>query len=142
MRRGPSPSRSFGGLLRAGEVLDALHHDAAHERGDLRHALAGLLRPDEAGDGRAAVAHRLAGDERDVARRLVDAAGVLGQVVAGRGERPGAMFADMELIGLPHVVVIGDRNIDEGVFEYKNRRTGEKQNIPFDDIINFLTASN
>ena len=59
-----------------------------------------------------------------------------------RKERPGVMFADMELIGLPHVVVIGDRNIDEGVFEYKNRRTGEKQNIPFDDIINFLTAAN
>ena len=59
-----------------------------------------------------------------------------------RKERPGVMFADMELIGLPHVVVIGDRNIDEGVFEYKNRRTGEKQNIPFDDIIDFLTASN
>ena len=59
-----------------------------------------------------------------------------------RKERPGVMFADMELIGLPHVVVIGDRNIDEGVFEYKNRRTGEKQNIPFDDIVDFLTASN
>jgi prolyl-tRNA synthetase len=49
------------------------------------------------------------------------------------------MFADMELIGLPHVVVIGDRNIDAGVFEYKNRRTGEKQDIPFDEIVAFLT---
>ena len=58
-----------------------------------------------------------------------------------RKERPGVMFADMELIGLPHVVVIGDRNIDEGMFEYKNRRTGEKQNIPFDQIIPFLTQA-
>ncbi|MGX9463001.1 proline--tRNA ligase [Shewanella sp. A14] len=56
-----------------------------------------------------------------------------------RKERPGVMFADMELLGLPHVVVIGDRNIDAGVFEYKNRRTGEKQDIPFDEIVAFLT---
>ncbi|MDD8059534.1 MULTISPECIES: proline--tRNA ligase [Shewanella] len=58
-----------------------------------------------------------------------------------RKERPGVMFADMELIGLPHVVVIGDRNIDAGVFEYKNRRTGEKQDIPFDQIVEFLTTA-
>ncbi|MGZ9897847.1 proline--tRNA ligase [Shewanella gaetbuli] len=58
-----------------------------------------------------------------------------------RKERPGVMFNDMELIGLPHVVVIGDRNIDEGVFEYKNRRTGEKQNIPFAELIDFLKAN-
>ena len=48
------------------------------------------------------------------------------------------MFADMELIGIPHTVVIGDRNIDAGVFEYKNRRTGEKQDIPFDQLLDFL----
>jgi prolyl-tRNA synthetase len=58
-----------------------------------------------------------------------------------RKERPGVMFADMELIGLPHVVVIGDRNIDAGVFEYKNRRTGEKQEIPLDQIVDFLKSS-
>ncbi|MCH1931703.1 proline--tRNA ligase [Shewanella sp. A25] len=55
-----------------------------------------------------------------------------------RKERPGVMFADMELVGIPHTVVIGDRNIDAGVFEYKNRRTGEKQDIPFDQIVDFL----
>ncbi|MCU8093293.1 proline--tRNA ligase [Shewanella sp. SM20] len=55
-----------------------------------------------------------------------------------RKERPGVMFADMELIGIPHTVVIGDRNIDAGVFEYKNRRTGEKQDIPFDQLVDFL----
>ncbi|WP_110458642.1 proline--tRNA ligase [Shewanella algidipiscicola] len=58
-----------------------------------------------------------------------------------RKERPGVMFADMELIGLPHVIVIGDRNIDSGVFEYKNRRTGEKQDIPFDQIIDFIQSA-
>ena len=58
-----------------------------------------------------------------------------------RKERPGVMFADMELVGLPHVVVIGDRNIDNGVFEYKNRRTGEKQEIPFDKLLDFLKSA-
>ncbi|QSX31102.1 proline--tRNA ligase [Shewanella cyperi] len=55
-----------------------------------------------------------------------------------RKERPGVMFADMELIGIPHTIVIGDRNIDAGVFEYKNRRTGEKQDIPFAEIVDFI----
>ncbi|SQH75921.1 prolyl-tRNA synthetase [Shewanella benthica] len=58
-----------------------------------------------------------------------------------RKERPGVMFADMELVGLPHVVVIGDRNIDNGVFEYKNRRTGEKRDIPFDQLLDFLKSA-
>ena len=58
-----------------------------------------------------------------------------------RKERAGVMFADMELIGLPHVVVIGDRNIDAGVFEYKNRRTGEKQEVRFDQIVEFLKSA-
>ncbi|QSX32798.1 proline--tRNA ligase [Shewanella avicenniae] len=55
-----------------------------------------------------------------------------------RKERPGVMFADMELVGIPHTIVIGDRNIDSGVFEYKNRRTGEKQDIPMDQIVEFI----
>ncbi|WP_417760157.1 proline--tRNA ligase [Shewanella sp.] len=55
-----------------------------------------------------------------------------------RKERPGVMFADMELIGIPHTIVIGDRNIDNGMFEYKNRRTGEKQDVPMDQIVEFI----
>lgn len=43
-----------------------------------------------------------------------------------RKERPGVMFSDMELIGIPHTIVIGDRSMKEGNFEYKNRRSGEK----------------
>ncbi|RLV58727.1 proline--tRNA ligase [Parashewanella curva] len=56
-----------------------------------------------------------------------------------RKERPGVMFADMELVGVPHTIVIGDRNIDNGVLEYKNRKTGEKQDIPMDEVMSFLT---
>lgn len=57
-----------------------------------------------------------------------------------RKERPGVMFADMELIGIPHTVVIGDRNLDSEEVEYKNRRAGEKQMIKTSDIIDFLLA--
>ncbi|GKX56828.1 proline--tRNA ligase [Leminorella grimontii] len=57
-----------------------------------------------------------------------------------RKERPGVMFADMELIGVPHTVVIGDRNLDNDELEYKNRRVGEKQMIKSDDIVSFLLS--
>ncbi|BBI92509.1 proline--tRNA ligase [Serratia symbiotica] len=55
-----------------------------------------------------------------------------------RKERPGVMFADMELIGVPHTIVIGDRNLDSEEIEYKNRRIGEKQMIKTEEIVNFL----
>ena len=55
-----------------------------------------------------------------------------------RKERPGVMFADMELIGVPHMVVIGEKNLDNGEIEYKNRRTGEKQMIAKEQLLGFL----
>ena len=55
-----------------------------------------------------------------------------------RKERPGVMFADMELIGVPHMVVIGEKNLDNGEIEYKNRRTGEKQMIAKEALLAFL----
>ncbi len=55
-----------------------------------------------------------------------------------RKERPGVMFADMELIGIPHRLVIGEKGLDKGILEYKNRRTSEKQDVPADTIIEFL----
>lgn len=51
------------------------------------------------------------------------------------------MFADMELIGVPHTIVIGDRNLDSEEIEYKNRRVGEKQMIKTSEIIDFLLAN-
>lgn len=56
-----------------------------------------------------------------------------------RKERPGVMFADIELIGIPHTIVIGDRNLDNNQFEYKSRRTGEKQLVDADNAVQFLT---
>lgn len=52
-----------------------------------------------------------------------------------RKERPGVMFADMELIGIPHCIVIGERNLDNRQVEYKNRRTGEKQLLDLDTVL-------
>ncbi|MEC5344505.1 proline--tRNA ligase [Brenneria populi] len=58
-----------------------------------------------------------------------------------RKERPGVMFADMELIGVPHTIVIGDRNLDNEEIEYKSRRGGEKQMIKTSEIVDFLAAN-
>ena len=57
-----------------------------------------------------------------------------------RKERPGVMFSDMELIGVPHTIVIGDRSMKEGNFEYKNRRTGDKTPVAMTDIIEHVKA--
>tara|TARA_R110001592_G_scaffold199938_5_gene448615 strand:+ start:25203 stop:26936 length:1734 start_codon:yes stop_codon:yes gene_type:complete len=51
---------------------------------------------------------------------------------------PGVKFADMDLIGIPHRVVIGDRGLDEGHVEYKYRRDTEISNIKVDGILEFL----
>ncbi|MGM0905151.1 MAG: proline--tRNA ligase [Pseudomonadota bacterium] len=55
-----------------------------------------------------------------------------------RKERPGVMFTDMELIGIPHQVVVGERNLDEDLVEYQSRKGGEKQKISLDDCVNFI----
>ncbi len=57
-----------------------------------------------------------------------------------RKERPGVMFNDMELVGIPHTLVIGERNLDDNKVEYKNRRTGEKYLIELDQAVQQLTA--
>lgn len=57
-----------------------------------------------------------------------------------RKERPGVMFSDMELIGVPHTIVIGDRSMKEGNFEYKNRRTGDKTPVAMADIVEHIKA--
>lgn len=47
-----------------------------------------------------------------------------------RGLRPGVMFADADLIGIPHRITVGERGLDKGVFEYKHRRDAEARDIP------------
>ena len=57
-----------------------------------------------------------------------------------RGERPGAMFADWELIGVPHRVNIGDRALKEGNVEYQHRRDAAATAVPVTDIVGQLLA--
>jgi prolyl-tRNA synthetase len=51
---------------------------------------------------------------------------------------PGVKFADMELIGIPHRLVISDRHLESGSVEYKQRRAGEPELVPLDQILGFL----
>ena len=62
-------------------------------------------------------------------------------ILDDRGERPGAMFADWELIGAPYRVVIGDRGLADSVVEFKGRTDEASQNIPLADIKEKVIAS-
>jgi len=57
-----------------------------------------------------------------------------------RNERPGVMFAEMELIGIPHRVVVGERGLAEGKLEYKGRTDAQVQMVPLTDIDAFLRS--
>jgi prolyl-tRNA synthetase len=55
-----------------------------------------------------------------------------------RDERPGVMFADMELVGIPHRVVLGERGLRDGTIEYQDRRESAAQSVPLDQALSFL----
>jgi prolyl-tRNA synthetase len=55
-----------------------------------------------------------------------------------RPVRPGVMFSDMELIGIPHRIVLGEKKLDLGMLEYKSRRDTASRDIPRDGIVAFL----
>ena len=57
-----------------------------------------------------------------------------------RKVRAGFMFSDMELIGIPHCIIISDKGLEAGIVEYKARTASENQEIPFDGIVDFLKA--
>lgn len=57
-----------------------------------------------------------------------------------RKVRAGFMFSDMELIGIPHCIILGDRGLDAGTIEYKVRTSQENEEIPLTEIITFLKA--
>ncbi|MEZ0231529.1 MAG: proline--tRNA ligase [Methylophilaceae bacterium] len=58
-----------------------------------------------------------------------------------RGERPGVMFADMELIGIPHRIVIGDRGLADGNVEYQARTDAQAQTVSLADIADKVKAA-
>jgi len=78
---------------------------------------------------------------RNAAEQLyaeLSATGTIEVLMDDRDERPGVMFADLELIGIPHRIVIGERGLKEGMVEYKGRRDAESRQIPVQDIVKFI----
>ncbi len=61
-------------------------------------------------------------------------------ILDDRSERPGAMFADWELIGVPHRVTIGDRGLKDGQVEYQHRRDNESVKVALDAIFGFVSS--
>ena len=77
---------------------------------------------------------------RETAERLyadLAAAGV-DVLLDDRDERPGVKFADSELIGIPHRVVVGDRGLEKGVLEYRHRRAENAEEFPSTEALAFL----
>ena len=55
-----------------------------------------------------------------------------------RDARPGVMFADMELIGVPHRIVVGERGLEKGTFEYKGRKDEAASDWPRGEVVALL----
>ncbi len=77
--------------------------------------------------------------ETDTLYAALQAAGI-DVILDDRGERPGAMFADWELIGVPHRVVIGDRGLKDGQLEYQGRRDTAATTVPLAEMMAFIKA--
>jgi len=85
-------------------------------------------------------------DRSDAVRGVVDrlyddltSAGV-DVLLDDRGERPGVMFADLELLGIPHRITVGERGLKEGKVEYQERRDTAATTVPVEDIIRWLES--
>jgi prolyl-tRNA synthetase len=77
---------------------------------------------------------------RETAEKLYAELKALGVdvILDDRDERPGSMFADWELIGVPHRIVIGDRGLKEGLAEYQGRRDAEATKLPLAEVVGFV----
>jgi len=77
---------------------------------------------------------------RELADRLHDqwAADGIEVLLDDRGERPGVMFADLELLGIPHRITLGDRGLKDGKAEYQGRRDTAPTPVPVADITGFV----
>src|SRR5690606_39562325 len=72
----------------------------------------------------------------DLYRQLLEAG--LDVVLDDRELRPGVMFADMELVGIPYRLVMGEKNLDEGLVEFKAREDAASTNLPLAGIVDLL----
>ena len=75
---------------------------------------------------------------KDLYQQLLDAGFEV--LLDDRNERPGVMFAEMDLIGIPHRLVISERGLKNGAVEYRNRRTGNSTDYPLPDLVETLAV--
>jgi prolyl-tRNA synthetase len=112
---------------------------------EANHDEAGIIWPRSVAPYRVGLINLRAGDARcraaadDFYGKLLNAG--VEVLYDDRDESPGAKFATMDLIGLPEQVVVGPRGLAAGTVEIKDRRSGERQELPIDAALNRLTAS-
>jgi prolyl-tRNA synthetase len=115
-----------------GALIEANHDDA------------GIIWPESVAPFRIGLINLRAADAKCVAAadELYGKLGAAGQSVLydDRDESPGAKFATMDLIGLPWQLIVGPRGVAAGTLEVKNRRTGERQDLPVDPALSRVTS--
>src|SRR3984893_12593131 len=125
-------SYSIGVSRLAGALIEANHDDA------------GIIWPPSVAPFRVGLINLRARDARCRAAAADLYAQLLGAGVEvlydGRDESPGAKFATMDLIGLPNQLVIGPRGLAAGTVEFKDRRSGERQDVSIDTALDLLIA--
>ena len=57
-----------------------------------------------------------------------------------RQARPGVKFADCDLVGIPHRIVVGERGLDAGTVEYKHRRAEDSEDVPLEGLADWLAG--
>jgi len=136
MRVWLDPTRLTGYGLTMGDVAAAIEQN---------HDDAGIIWPDAMAPWQVVVCVINPKQDETIAAAAADllaelqAAG-LDAALDDRGLRPGAMFADMELIGVPHRVVVSDRGLAAGTYEYRARRASEAQHLDRAALMATLTA--
>ena len=86
------------------------------------------------------LAHHLEGVAGDDDRRALGEADAkqMRLLLDDRDERPGVMFSEMDLIGIPHRIVVGERGLTKGIVEYRDRASGESADYPLDAFVTTL----
>ena len=138
-RRGGAVAADGNGLLRHRRVA---HRGRCHraEPRRARHHLAPPIAPFQVAI--APIGYGKSAEVKALADRLHDelAAAGIDVLLDDRDERPGVMFADLELIGIPHRITIGDRGLKQGQVEYQSRREGKPQMVEVGRALEFAKA--
>jgi prolyl-tRNA synthetase len=130
----PAEMGSYGiGVSRlVGAIIEASHDDK------------GVIWPEAVAPFEAAVVS-LRADDADVTKvcesayAQLQAAGV-DVLYDDTAERPGAKFSTMELIGVPHLIVVGPKGVKSGVVEYRNRKAGSSEEMTLEAALNRYLA--